>query len=107
MQAERIPERSRADRKEEAVLQHILEWQPTILRMCDLVRELAKDPDDFDSRDEVDQAAQHLVRLGLLYRQGERVSLLEQGLQCPRLDTVVNLAGALGVLVRDLLDGIE
>ncbi|MGN6586404.1 MAG: hypothetical protein ACTHKT_02890 [Solirubrobacterales bacterium] len=72
MQAERIPERSRADRKEEAVLLHVLEWQPTTLRMCDLVRELAK-PDDFDSRDEVEQATQHLVRLGLLYRQGECV----------------------------------
>ncbi|HWN72360.1 MAG TPA: hypothetical protein VNN15_00970 [Solirubrobacterales bacterium] len=39
--------------------------------MDDLVRELAKDLDDFDSRDEVEQAVQHLVRLGLLYRQGE------------------------------------
>jgi len=71
MQAEGTSERSRADRKEEAVLQHILDWQPTILRMDDLVRELAKDLDDFDSRDEVEQAVQHLVRLGLLYRQGE------------------------------------
>ncbi len=71
MQAEGTSERSRADRKEEAVLQHILDWQPTILRMGDLVRELAKDLDDFDSRDEVEQAVQHLVRLGLLYRQGE------------------------------------
>lgn len=72
MQAERIPERSRADQKEEAVLQHILEWQPTVLRMCDLVRELSK-PDDFDSRDAVEQAAQHLVQLGLLYRHGDCV----------------------------------
>ncbi len=35
------------------------------------------------------------------------ISLLERGLQCPRLDTVVALAGALGVLVRDLLYEIE
>jgi len=35
------------------------------------------------------------------------ISLLERGLQCPRLDTVVALAEALGVLVRDLLFGIE
>jgi hypothetical protein len=71
MQAQGIPERSRADQKEEAVLQHILEWQPTTLRMCDLVRELAKDPDARDAREEVEQAAQHLVGLGLLYRHGE------------------------------------
>ncbi|HET9677096.1 MAG TPA: hypothetical protein VFP21_06295 [Solirubrobacterales bacterium] len=54
------------------MLQHVLEWQPTILRMCDLVRELSK-PDDFDSRDAVEQAVQHLVQLGLLYRHGECV----------------------------------
>jgi hypothetical protein len=70
MQAEGMSGRSRADQKEEAVLQHVLEWQPTVLRMCDLVRELAK-PDDFGSRDAVEEAAQHLVQLGLLYRQGE------------------------------------
>lgn len=70
MQAQPTSERSSADRQEEVVLQHVLEWQPTTLRMCDLVRELAK-PDDFGSRDAVEQAAQHLVQLGLLYRQGE------------------------------------
>ncbi len=35
------------------------------------------------------------------------ISLLERGLQCPRLDAVVALAEALGVHVRDLLFGIE
>jgi ribosome-binding protein aMBF1 (putative translation factor) len=35
------------------------------------------------------------------------ISLLERGLQCPRLDAVVALADALGVQVRDLLYGIE
>ena len=35
------------------------------------------------------------------------ISLLERGLQCPRLDAVVALAEALGVQVRDLLYGIE
>lgn len=35
------------------------------------------------------------------------ISLLERGLQCPRLDAVVALAGALGVHVRDLLFGVE
>ncbi|HET9677097.1 MAG TPA: helix-turn-helix transcriptional regulator [Solirubrobacterales bacterium] len=35
------------------------------------------------------------------------ISLFERGLQCPRLDVVVALAGALGVHVRDLLFGVE
>ena len=35
------------------------------------------------------------------------ISLLERGLQCPRLDLVVKLASAVGVQVRDLLYGIE
>jgi DNA-binding XRE family transcriptional regulator len=32
---------------------------------------------------------------------------LENGLNCPRLDTAVKLADALGVQMRDLLHGIE
>jgi ribosome-binding protein aMBF1 (putative translation factor) len=35
------------------------------------------------------------------------ISLLERGLQCPRLDAVVALAEALGVHVRDLLFEVE
>jgi ribosome-binding protein aMBF1 (putative translation factor) len=35
------------------------------------------------------------------------ISLFERGLQCPRLDTVVALAEALGVHVRDLLFEVE
>lgn len=35
------------------------------------------------------------------------VSVLERGLQCPRLDTVVGLAEALDLQVRDLLYEIE
>jgi DNA-binding XRE family transcriptional regulator len=35
------------------------------------------------------------------------VSVLERGLRCPRLDTIVRLADALELQVRDLLFGIE
>lgn len=35
------------------------------------------------------------------------ISQLEAGLRCPRLDAVVKLAAALGLLVRDLLYEIE
>jgi len=34
------------------------------------------------------------------------VSILERGARCPRIDTLVKLAGALDVSPRDLLDGI-
>jgi len=52
---------------------------------------------------------------GLSQRQlAQRVSMptreiarLEYGERCPRLDKVVRLADALGLLVRDLLYGIE
>lgn len=58
---------------EEAVLRHILGWQPTILRMSDLIREVAKDPDDFGSRDDVSRAVRDLTKAGLLHRLGECV----------------------------------
>ena len=56
---------------EEAVLRHVLNWQPTILRLCDLIRELAKDPGDFGHRDGVREAVRDLIKVGLLHRQGE------------------------------------
>jgi hypothetical protein len=56
---------------EEAVLRHVLSWQPTILRMSDLIREVAKDPDDFGSRDDVSRAVRDLTKAGLLHRLGE------------------------------------
>ncbi|MGN6557563.1 MAG: hypothetical protein ACTHKT_02185 [Solirubrobacterales bacterium] len=71
MQAQGISEH--ADALEEAVLRHILGWQPTILRQCDLVRELAKEPSDFNSRNAVEEATRNLVEAGLLHRQGECV----------------------------------
>jgi hypothetical protein len=58
---------------EDAVLRHVLNWQPTILRLCDLIRELAKDPYEFGHRDDVQQAVRNLIKVGLLHRQGECV----------------------------------
>jgi hypothetical protein len=56
---------------EEAVLRHVLNWQPTILRLCDLIRELARDPREFGHRDSVREAVRDLIKVGLLHRQGE------------------------------------
>jgi hypothetical protein len=58
---------------EEAVLRHVLNWQPTILRLCDLIRELARDPREFGHRDGVREAVRDLIKVGLLHRQGECV----------------------------------
>ena len=58
---------------EEAVLRHVLAEQPTILRLCDLVRELARDPREFGDRDAVKRAVRELIKVGLLHRQGEVV----------------------------------
>lgn len=60
-------------RREQAVLAHIIEWQPTILRLGDLIRELARDPDDPGDRDGVERAVRELVKVGLLHRQGDCV----------------------------------
>ncbi|HEY6732109.1 MAG TPA: hypothetical protein VI039_13930 [Solirubrobacterales bacterium] len=58
---------------EEAVLRHVLAERPTILRLCDLVRELARDPRQFADRDAVKRAVRELIKVGLLHRQGECV----------------------------------
>jgi hypothetical protein len=55
---------------EQEVLLHVLSERPTIFRLCDLVREVARDPEEFSDRDAVEQAVRDLVRAGLLYRQG-------------------------------------
>ena len=57
----------------EAVLRHVLAERPTILRLCDLVRELARDPRQFGERDAVKRAVRDLTKVGLLHRQGECV----------------------------------
>jgi hypothetical protein len=61
------------DSYEEAVLRHIFDWEPTILRLCDLVREVSRDPSDFGDRDAVARAVRDLTKVGLLHRQGECV----------------------------------
>jgi hypothetical protein len=58
---------------EEAVLRHVLNEQPTIFRLCDLVRELALDPEVFGHRDGVERAVRDLTRVGLIHRMGECV----------------------------------
>lgn len=61
------------DLYEGAVLRHVLYWQPTILRMCDLIREVRPRPGDSIPRDAVERAVRELVKVGLLHRQGECV----------------------------------
>ena len=61
------------DLYEQAVLRHVLGSQPTILRMCDLIREVRPTPDDSLPRDAVERAVRELVKVGLLHRQGEAV----------------------------------
>lgn len=61
------------DEYEQAVLRHVLDWQPTILRLEDLIRELARDPREFGDRDDVERAVRDLVKVGLLHRQGDCV----------------------------------
>jgi len=56
---------------EQATLRHVLNWQPTVLRLCDLIREVSPIPDDRGARDAVERAVRELARVGLLHRQGE------------------------------------
>lgn len=58
---------------EQAVLRHVLISQPTILRMCDLIREVRPVPSDSTPRDAVERAVRELVKTGLLHRQGKCV----------------------------------
>jgi hypothetical protein len=61
------------DSYQQAVLRHIFDWEPTILRLCDLTRELTRDPDGFGDRDAVERSVRDLTRVGLLHQQGECV----------------------------------
>jgi hypothetical protein len=58
---------------EESVLRHVLNWQPTILRISDLTREVRPVPDDRAPDDSVKRAVRELTKVGLLHRQGECV----------------------------------
>ena len=61
------------DSYQQAVLRHVFDWEPTILRLSDVVREVAADPRDFGDRDAVERAVRDLTKVGLLHRQGECV----------------------------------
>lgn len=56
---------------EQAVLRHVLIAQPTVLRMCDLTREVRPELGDSDPKDAVERAVRELVKVGLLHRQGK------------------------------------
>jgi hypothetical protein len=58
---------------EQAVLSHVLLSQPTVLRLCDLIREVKPGIGTSDQQEAVERAVRELVNVGLLHRQGECV----------------------------------
>jgi hypothetical protein len=58
---------------EQSVLRHVLYWQPTVLRLCDLTREVRPERGDSDPGDAVERAVRELLKVGLLHKQGECV----------------------------------
>jgi hypothetical protein len=56
---------------EQAVLRHVLIAQPTVLRLCDLIREVRPEIGEAAPRDAVERAVRELKRVGLLHQQGE------------------------------------
>lgn len=73
MRAQPTPGAEIDDFYEQAALRHVLTERPTVFRLCDLIRELAKDPDDPYHRDAVERAVAELTRVGLLFREGQCV----------------------------------
>lgn len=74
MQAERMAAPSEEDDVyEQSVLRHVLYWQPTVLRLCDLTREVRPELGDSDPKDAVERAVRELLKVGLLHKQGECV----------------------------------
>lgn len=61
------------DLYEQAVLSHVLISQPTILRLCDLIREVKPGIGDSDPREAVERAVRELVKVNLLHRHGDCV----------------------------------
>jgi hypothetical protein len=59
------------DAYEQAVLAHVLISQPTVLRLCDLIREVKPGIGDGNPREAVERAVRELIKVGLLHRQGE------------------------------------
>ncbi|HET9152870.1 MAG TPA: hypothetical protein VFN85_01990 [Solirubrobacterales bacterium] len=58
---------------EQAVLTHVLFSQPTILRLCDLKREVRPGIGNSDPADAVERAVRELVKVNLLHRHGDCV----------------------------------
>jgi hypothetical protein len=58
---------------EQAVLRHVLIAQPTVLRLCDLTREVRPELGDADPKDAVERAVRELTKVGLLHLQGKCV----------------------------------
>lgn len=56
---------------EQAVLRHVLIAQPTVLRLCDLTREVRPELGDSDPVDAVERAVRELKKVGLLHQQGK------------------------------------
>jgi hypothetical protein len=70
MQAQGIPVPDSDDLAQATVLEHILSMLPIQLRESDLTRELARDPDEFASRDLIVRAVRDLIKVGLLFHSG-------------------------------------
>jgi hypothetical protein len=61
------------DLYEQSVLRHVLYWQPTILRMSDLTREVRPEIGHSDPVDAVERAVRELIKVNLLHRHGDCV----------------------------------
>jgi hypothetical protein len=70
---------------EAAVLQQLLFLHPAPVGFEELLREVAKDPEDFGQRDEVERAVRDLGAAGLLRREGELVLPTLAALRCDEL----------------------
>jgi hypothetical protein len=54
-----------------AVLGHVLTLHPLPLTCSDLIREIADDPSDYGTRDNIQRAVRDLIRLQLLQTNGD------------------------------------
>lgn len=70
---------------EAAVLQQVLFLHPTQISLEEMLREVARDPDDFGQRDEVERAVRELGTAGLLRREGELLRPTLAALRCDEL----------------------
>lgn len=61
------------DRDQRAVLIHVLEADPPLLTLADLIRELAAGDEEFTEQDRIERAVRELIALGLLHQSGDLV----------------------------------